>query len=122
MTANEVRQRALADLDQYRYEVPENAIGRPIPYARMASQLAKLRALLLPEPVRVTVAHRDTINDLDAESPDMAEVWTVARVDDETLVFFDESRSQYGLALGTHATGYTTMGVYGDLVGTFVAR
>jgi len=78
---------------------------------RIAEEPDRLRQRLVEPSVRTLPVH---------EKPD-ERVW-LARARGEVAVYFDESRSEFGLG-GLGADGsIRDRGVYGDLVGAFMAR
>ena len=100
---------------------PGSTVGTPWGAVRYRAELGLLRAALVP-PYRQRFLLAEThAHAIAAERP-LATYWVVAATDD-TLVWLDEATGEFGLA--TPAAGAAlpvSIGVRGDLVGSFCAR
>ncbi|MGF1631982.1 MAG: hypothetical protein ACFCUT_21100 [Kiloniellaceae bacterium] len=100
---------------------PGSTIGMPWSTDRLCAQVAELKAaLVIPYLQRFEL--RDTAAEMAASPPILAGYWVVASADG-FLLFYDPEAAQFGLACAL-ANGALpqTIGVRGDLVGTFCAR
>jgi hypothetical protein len=111
MTSEEVALRLREEVDAYEYPHVEDSVGTFWTPERVAAEVALLReSLVEPSPCILHVY----------EHPEET-VWLVA-TDGDVAVYLDEARSKFGLG-GLEADGsIRDWGVYGDLVGTFMAR
>lgn len=96
-------------------------IGAPWSADRWSAELAKLKAALVP-PRLERYLLKDTTSQMRAAQPPQPDFWTVAAVDG-FLIFYDPEAGDFGLACASQTGGLPeTLGVRGDLFGTFCAR
>jgi hypothetical protein len=88
---------------------------------RIRAELAALSRALIP-PVPGKFAVRDSGSQLTTPDPALATYWVVAQDPDGTVVFYDESLDEFGLAEATPDGDLETVGVRGDLLGVFLSR
>jgi len=112
MTGSEVASLVQAAINAYSYPRPARGLlGEPWTPERIAGELQLLRESLVLPTRRTLLIHQ--------RAPE--EVWMVACIN-RVAVYLDESRGDFGLG-GLSPEGHITdWGVYGDLVGTFMAR
>jgi hypothetical protein len=98
-----------------------STVGIPWPADRLCAQVAELRAALVT-PYLQRFVLKDTGPQVKASPPILEDYWVVA-VADDFLLFFDPKAKRFGLAC-TPSNGALpqTIGVRGDLIGTFCAR
>ena len=111
MTSQELAAHLRNEIDAYEYSRVEGTVGTLWTAERVEAEMALLRQALV-EPARRTLRIH--------ERPDET-VWLVATVD-EVAVHFDEGRGEFGLGSLQVDGSVSDWGVYGDLVGTFMAR
>jgi len=112
MNASEVRRSVEAAIADYRPPLTDaELVGTPWDRSRIDEELALLRAALVLPSTRVLHVH---------ERPE-ERVWLVA-VEHEVAVYFDEVKGEFGLGSLRPDGAITDWGLYGDLVGTFMAR
>jgi hypothetical protein len=116
----ELTRRVVRDIEQYMYEVPAGAVGKPFSNKKVQRYLTEMRAALV-DPYWITVALRDTWDQMSAPSPIHR---TCAVVADNcrlsTLVAFDPIENDFCL-IKASSDGFSTIGVRGDSVGCFMA-
>jgi hypothetical protein len=111
MTGQELATQLRGQVDRYNYPRVGGALGTFWTPERVAHEIALLReALVEPSQRKLCVYER----------PDET-VWLVATLD-EVAVYFDEARGECGLGSIQVDGSIKDWGVYGDLVGTFMAR
>jgi hypothetical protein len=103
--------RLRAEIDSYEYPRVEGTVGTMWTAQRIAEELDLLRQCLVT-PTRRTL-HVYGKRDED--------VWLVA-LQGSVAVYFDESRDEFGLGSLEVDASIRDWGVYGDFVGTFMAR
>ena len=117
----ELRRSVLEELDSYRYEVPPNALGRPMSDDWVARQLGEMRAALVDPEWRVVVI-RESAGGPPLEVPEPRQCVLVA-VDSSpggyAELYYDPLEGDFVLASGEPPE---TFGVRGDAVGCFMAR
>ena len=108
------------ELATYKYAPSEKTLGTPWPEQKVLSYIDKLRgALVTPYVQRFTL--QDTVEQMRKSPPDKADYWVVAETE-QYIEFYDPSSNEYGLAdFGSGEELAKTIGVRGDLVGTFCA-
>ena len=111
MTSQEVADLATETISNYVYPTVEGTVGTPWDADRVADELALLRQCLVEPTLRTLHVHQRPF----------AHVWLVA-VQEDVAVYFDEQRGEYGLGSLAVDGSITDWGVYGDLVGAFMAR
>ena len=117
MRAEEVEALVQREISEFRYEPPEGTIGVPCSAERVASEVEVLRAALVhPQLATVEIA--------DSGSPGpQRQLWLVTRtLENGYVVVFDSESRAFGLAVGGKTGPPQTVAVWGDLVGTFMAR
>src|SRR4051812_2326253 len=112
MQANDIVVLVRKELDAYRPALTtQETLGERFSVDRELAEIAKLKeSLLLPSQRRMK-----------GSSSQEREVWLVATAD-EYVVFLDASRREYGLGVLEPDGTVRDVEVYGDLVGTFMAR
>jgi hypothetical protein len=112
MIASDIVRLVHEALDTYRPPLTgAETVGTPWSLNRIQEELRLLReALVLPSLRTLRVN----------QQPDEA-AWLVA-VSDNDVVFYSESRAEYGLGKLEADGAVTDWGIYGDLAGTFMAR
>ena len=111
MTSQDLAVQLRAEIDAYEYPRVDGTVGTPWTPERVADEIALLRQSLVAPSRRTLHVY---------ERPD-ATVWLVAALH-EVAVYFDEERSEFGLGSLRSDDSISDAGVYGDLVGTFMAR
>src|SRR5262245_51834357 len=100
---------------------PGSTIGVPWDRARYESHIARLRAALVV-PYRQRFVLRETYDQASSAGASEDSYWVVA-VTPETILWFDEQTNDFGLATpGRDAQLPESIGVRGDIVGSFSAR
>ena len=110
------------ELAAYVYETPSKGttLGEPWPASKVAEHVEQLKqCLVTPHLERFLLA--ETTEHSHATEPMFAEYWVVARTSFH-VAWYDPSTGEFGLA-EPHPTkpGFVSIGVRGDLVGTFCA-
>jgi hypothetical protein len=121
LSLEELERAVLAELESYRYEVSENALGRPHSDEWVDGQLAEMRAALVKPEWRV-VEKRDTHEETRREVPELRQCVLVAvdsSPDGYAELYYDPLEDDFVLASGDPPR---TFGVRGDAVGCFMAR
>ena len=122
MTPQQITKFIDHELTSFEYEEPVagSTIGVPWSEAKVRAHIAKLKdALVTPYKQRFEL--RDTFEQLSISPPDEADYWVVAKAE-YYLEFYDPFTNEFGLAgLGTEDSLPVTIGVRGDLIGTFCA-
>jgi len=113
---DEVEQFVLGEIESYRYEVSEGALGRPLADERVNRLLADMRAALV-EPKWETVVIRDTPEGPPLEPHEQRQCILVADDRNGYELFYDPSEKEFFLA-----DGGGSIGVWGDAVGCFMAQ
>ncbi len=121
MDAGLIEQLVQREIDEYRYEVPDNSIGNPWSPEKVQRQLANLRDAVVP-PRAQKIQLRDTFDQINAANPITVEYWVVADDGNRNLVCFDPDTNEFVLAQRSEDGYIATVGVRGDLVGVFMAR
>jgi hypothetical protein len=104
-------------VDGYRQPSGDGTLGRPFTAERLALELDRLRAALVPPYVAEVAIPNDEARHLGRTGP----YWVVARLSGD-VVYYDEGADEYGLA-HVRATGaIASVAVRGDLAGVFMAR
>jgi hypothetical protein len=115
VTLEELEQFVLGEIESYRYEVSEGALGRALPAEKVERLLAEMRAALVkPEWQVVTIRHAPDGPQLAA--PVERRCALVARGDAHDLCY-DPSEGEFFLT-----DGNGDIGVWGDAVGCFMAQ
>jgi hypothetical protein len=110
----------LRKINNYVYEVPEEAIGSPMSPKAVADALAEMRAALIA-PYWTTVEIRDTFDQMGAIDSLRRDCVAVADDGKGIMLLYDPDEKSFVLAQnGTH--GLQTFGVRGDAVGCFLSR
>ena len=118
LNLEELQRFVLDELESYRYEVPEGALGRPHSDAWVERQLAEMRAALVTPEWRVVRQ-----NDTPEEPPGMPELRRCVLVADDRdayQLYYDPLEEDFVLAFSGNPPD--TFGVRGDAVGCFMAR
>ena len=105
------------ELDSFEYAPANDTIGTPWSAERISGEVAKLRAWLIAPEKRGITRHPP-----EAPTESIQELWVVAVTDDNFVLFYDPALQEFGLALQGQAGPPVSIGVYGDLVGTFCSR
>jgi hypothetical protein len=108
------------EIDNYVYEVPDDAIGKPTAEAAIAEGLAQMRSSLV-EPYWAEVQIRDTFEQIGMSVVARHRCAVVADDRKGFLLTFDLAEGSFLLAQRGE-TGLITFGVRGDAVGCFLAR
>ena len=109
----ELERYVLEQVESYRYEVSDTALGRPMSQDWVEQQLAELRtALVKPEWRLVTNSDMPK----EGETPS-AHACALVAEDDNFELYYDPVEEEFVLACGAE-----TFGVRGDVVGCFMAR
>ncbi|HEY9227490.1 MAG TPA: hypothetical protein VIP11_12625 [Gemmatimonadaceae bacterium] len=111
MTSEQLAAQLRSEIDAYEYPQVEGTVGTLWTTERVAEEIALLRDSLLRPSRRTLHIH---------EQPD-AVVWLVA-AERGVAVYFDERRGEFGLGRLEADGSIQDWAVYGDLVGTFMAR
>src|SRR5262245_46192502 len=121
MELEEIKGRVLREIDNYRYEYFEGAVGRPWPAEKLASRLQRLRSALVA-PYWAEVARRDTYAQATgAETPPTCRCAIVSDDGAGTLLAFDPAENEF-LLVAKRNDVLESFGVTGDAVGCFMAR
>ncbi|HVJ15786.1 MAG TPA: hypothetical protein VM686_10095 [Polyangiaceae bacterium] len=113
MHEDEVEEWTRRELAAFRYEPPAGTIGIPWSSERVDAELETLRSSLV-RPERVTVEFLEP-------TPTRRVLWRVTRdLANGYFVALDPESRQFGLVV--HGEPSQDAGVWGDLVGTFMAR
>jgi hypothetical protein len=111
MTSQELAIQLRDEVDRYDYPRVEGILGALWTPERVNVEIALLRNALV-EPSQRTLHVYERPNET---------VWLVAALD-EVAIYFDEARGEYGLGSIQPDGSVRDWGVYGDLLGTFMAR
>ena len=111
MTSEELATQLLDEVDHYDYPRVEGSFGAFWTPERVAEEIALLRGALV-QPSQRTLHVYERPNEI---------VWLVASLD-EVAVYFDEVRGECGLGSIQSDGSVKDWGIYGDFVGTFMAR
>ncbi len=121
MNKEDLKKLVQKEVSEFKYAVPDESIGNPMPDEKVKAHLLELKASLV-EPYREKIELQDTIEQIGAKTPVYSDVWIVADDRKSYKVFYDEKEQIFGLAKYTPDNFPATVNVYGDLVGTFMAR
>lgn len=114
----ELERLVLAEVESYRNEVPQDALGRPFSDEKVERLLAELKAALV-KPEWRTVRMRDT-PEQNERQPQESRLCVLVADDTELYeLYYDPSNDDFFLAMGDPPE---TIGVRGDAVGCFMAR
>ena len=122
MTPKQIEGLVKHELDSFEYEKPEagSTIGSPWSESKVLAYIAKLKISLVA-PYMQRFVLRDTYRQNSLSPPEEADYWVVAETDDY-LEFYDPITKEFGLAdFGAGNSPPQTIGVRGDLIGTFCA-
>ena len=111
MTSQDLTAQIRAEIEAYEYSRVEGTVGTLWTPERVAGEITLLHQSLV-EPRQRTLHNY--------EHPDKV-VWLVATITD-VAVYFDEARGEFGLGRIETDGSIRDWAVYGDLVGTFMAR
>ena len=117
MTREDVAAHVAHELAGYDYVAAPDQVGRPWPPERVAGELEMLRAALVPP--RQATLQVEASAELPSRTTD---AWVVAEAADGTVVAYEPNAGTYWLVEDQGPAGLTTYGVFGDLVGVFMAR
>ncbi len=117
MDSHQVASIVARELDTFEYSPSPDTIGTPWSAERMAKAVSELREALIEPEQRPITRHPPEVRAQSSQN-----LWVVAVTDDGFLLFFDPSVREFGLALEAEGGLPVSIGVYGDLVGTFCAR
>jgi hypothetical protein len=109
----ELERYVLDEIESYRYEVPEGALGRPFSAEKVERLLSEMRAALVKPEWRV-VEKRDMPDEFE-----LRRCVLVADDRDSYELYYDPLEEDFVLAIGDPPQ---TFGVRGDAVGCFMAR
>jgi hypothetical protein len=115
-----LRREVEAAMDTYVYNVPEGAIGNPMPDAVVVSGLEQMRTALV-DPYWLEVEIRDTFDQAGMNAGPTRRCAVVADDGKDMLLLFDPVEEEYVLAQRSR-NGFSTFGVRGDAVGCFLSR
>ncbi|RUW68148.1 MULTISPECIES: hypothetical protein [unclassified Mesorhizobium] len=111
------------EIDSYDYQAlvrdRTDRVGIPVPQERIDADLARFR-LALVTPYWIDVVRRDTIEDLNNETPIVERCAVVTDDRDGYLLAYQPQRREF-LLVGRTGEGYATIGVRGDPVGCYLA-
>jgi len=113
---DELEQLVLDEIDSYRYEVSDDALGTPKRDEWVERQLAEMRAALVKPEWRL-VQMQDTYLQMTSNTPEFRRCALVAEEADGCELYYDPLEDEFALAYGA-----VTIGVRGDAVGCFMAR
>jgi hypothetical protein len=111
----EVRRFVQSEIESYRYEVPEGALGRPLPDERVERELAEMRAALVKPEWR-------SVRKMDRDEDELRQCILVAEAEDGYHLYYDPVDEDFVLATIPPTGLPETFGVRGDAVGCFMAR
>lgn len=124
MDSHILKQFILDDMERYyaTYELPlpGTTVGVPWSKQQVAAELDRMRPCLI-EPFLVKCAVRDTFDEANVTDPERRQCWLVA-VDGDYGLLFDPIANDFALAASSTAEEWTTFGIRGDAVTTFLAR
>jgi hypothetical protein len=106
----------LEQVESYRYEVLDSALGNPMPQDWVLQQLAQLRAALVKPEWRL-VTNKDMPQA--GETPEVRQCALVAHDPDGVELYYDPIDEEFVLACGDPPE---TFGIRGDVVGCYMAR
>jgi hypothetical protein len=121
MEVEDIRRRVLVEIGDYRYAVPQGALGHPWSPEKIENQLQQLRSALVA-PYWVQMSRRDTYER--AVGAARSTVRRCAIVADDgagNFLAFDPIANEFLLA-AKHDDVFESFGVTGDAVGCFMAR
>jgi hypothetical protein len=110
----EIQQRVSVEIDNYIYEYPPSMVGDPWPAEKVEALLRSFRSALI-DPYWVDALLPSAANQR------VTRCAIVAGHGDDYLVAFDPTTNEFFLAVRTD-NGVTSIGVYGDAVGCWMAR
>jgi hypothetical protein len=117
MTREDVAAHVAHELASYQSVGGPGLVGRPWPPERVAGEIETLRAALVPP--RRAMLH---VEAWAGEASRTTDAWVVAEAADGTVVAFEPGAGTFWLVEDHGPAGLTAYGVFGDLVGTFMAR
>ncbi len=115
-----LRREVEQEINNYVYEVPDDAIGNRMTETAVADALAQMRGSLI-DPYWVDVELRDTFTQIVTSGPAHRKCAAVADDGKGMVLLFDPIEKSFVLAQ-RGATGLLTFGVRGDAVGCFLSR
>ena len=121
MTKEELKELVATEIQNFRYEAPRNAIGKPWPEEKVRSKLKELRDALV-EPYQEEIELESTELEPCLSPPRIEKLWVVANDGKSFKVVYHEFTASFGLATYGSKGIPSTIGVWGDFVGTFMAR
>lgn len=110
------------ELAQFRYvpPLPGTTVGVPWPEEKVLSYIEKLKSCLVAPYIQQFVLS-ETYEQMKEESKQVAEYWVVAQ-EGQYLEWYDPKTKEFGLGLNSAGSSTpVSIGVRGDLVGTFCA-
>jgi hypothetical protein len=122
MTSDDVQGLVNREIDEWRAPIvePGTTVGVPWDASRYLPYIDELRrALVQPYVQRFVLA--ETYEHVTAAEKSEASYWVVAVANDD-LLWFDESTGEFGLATRASDGLPTSIGVRGDIVGSFSSR
>jgi hypothetical protein len=120
MNLTDLRSQVEAEIASYVYEVPDGAVGRPMPSEWVESQLAEFRSALVA-PVWREIVIADSVQQmLGKEKPEHRECVLVADDRQGYQVFYDPQHKDFVLTYSDKTP--PTAFLRGDAVGCFMAR
>lgn len=121
MTKEDLKELVAAEIRNFHYEVPHKALGKPWPEEKVQSKLEQLRNALV-EPYQEAIELDSTEVEPHLNPPRTEMLWVVADDRERSKVVYHEATESFGLAVYGDKGMPTTVGVWGDLVGTFMAK
>lgn len=120
MNLTELRLQIEAEIASYEYEIPEGAIGRPMPGEWVATQLAEFKSALV-EPIWREIVIGDSVQQMLGEAEtELRECVLVADDRDGYQLYYDPLQENFVLAYSFNTP--PTAFLRGDVVGCFMAR
>lgn len=120
MDLHTLRREVENQIATYQYEVPKDAVGRPLKIDRVDTELNAMRTALV-DPYWADVELRDTAEQINSAGIISRKCAVVADDRSGNLVAFDPIENEFLLAIEGEA-GLSSIGVRGDAVGCFMAR
>ena len=122
MTPEKIERLVQREIVSFKHTNPEagSTIGMPWSEPKIMSYISRLKGSLVTPYLRRFVLV-DTHEQMSLSPPVEADYWVVAEIDDY-LEFYDPTIDEFGLAIiGEGGSPPQTIGVRGDLIGTFCA-
>jgi len=120
MELEELKREIEEEINSYVYEVPDGALGRPMPDEWVKEQLTQFRKALV-EPEWRNINIRDTVEQMRGEAEPVLRKCVLVADDREGYeLYFDPEENNFVLAYSGNPP--TTFNVRGDAVGCFMAR